>query len=107
MERTFDPDTDARIHRIERLTGKPVILRPVRPTCRCFRGRVAEKGGCFLVEYRDETSGYFWHHDVIRELLTCIEERRGQRITLYDGDVQYVELPVRRASQPKRPPQQT
>jgi len=100
MARLSDPDIDARIHRIEELTGKPVVLRSVRPCCPCFRGRVTERGGSFLVEYRDETPGYFWHHGLIRELLTCIEQRRGQRITLYDGDVQYVEIPSPR----HRPP---
>jgi hypothetical protein len=107
MSRSLEPDIDARIQRIESLTGKPVVLRPVRPTCHCFRGRVTEKSACFVLEYRDETSGYFWHHDIIRDLLACIEERRGQAITLYDGDVQYVEAPLRRAHKRNHPPRQT
>jgi hypothetical protein len=78
----------------------------VRPKCSCFRGRITEKSGSFLVEYRDEGAGYFWHHDVIRELLVCIRDRRGQRITLYDGDVQFVEVPVRKTfKRPRRPEQ--
>lgn len=108
MARVSDPDIDARMRRIERKTGKPVILRAVRPGCPCFRGRVTELSKYFLVEYRDETAGFFWDHDLIRELLTCIEERRGQRITLYDGDVQYLEIPTRsrfgRTSRDPRPP---
>lgn len=96
MAPVSDPDIDARIRRIERLTGKLVILRAVRPWCPCFRGRVTEHGRHFLVEYRDETAGFLWDHDLIRELLSCIEERRGQKITLYEGDVQYVEIPKRR-----------
>jgi hypothetical protein len=97
-------DIDERIQRIEQSTGKPVALRAVSPTNCCFRGRVSERGDCFLVEYRDDIAGYFWHHDIIRELLACIEERRGQKITLYDGDVQYVEVPLRRARKGNRPP---
>ncbi len=104
MAHLSDPDIEARIQRIESATGKPVILRGVRPSCGCFRGRVMERGHCFVIEYRDETPGFFWHHDLIRELLSCIEEQRGQRVTLYDGDVQYVEFTSRRAFRRSRPP---
>jgi hypothetical protein len=107
MAQLSDPDIEARLHRIETVTGKPVILRPVRPACHCFRGRVEERRSCFLVEYRDERPGFFEHHDLIRELLGCIEQRRGQNVTLYDGDVQYVEIVTRRASRRHRPPRQT
>jgi len=102
-----DPDIEARMRRIEAATGKPVILRSVRSGCDCFRGRVIERAGCFVVEYRDETPGYFWHHDLIRELLACIEQHRGRRVTLYDGDVQYVEVPAQRTSRRSRPSRPT
>jgi len=107
MAHVSDPDIEARIRRIEDVTGKPVVLRPVRPACHCFRGRVTERSHCFLIEYRDETPGYFWHHDLLRELLSCIEQRRGQSVTLYDGDVQYVEVATRRAFRRSRPPRWT
>jgi len=104
MAHLSDPDIEARIRRIEGVTGKPVILRSVRPSCHCFRGRVTERSNCFLIEYRDETPGYFWDHDLIRELLMCIEQHRGRKVTLYDGDVQYVEVSARRAFRRSRPP---
>jgi hypothetical protein len=104
MAHLSDPDIEARIQRIESVTGKPVIVRPVRPSCRCFRGRVTERSGCFLIEYCDDTPGHFRHHDLLRELLSCIEQHRGQRVTLYDGDVQYVEVATRRAFRRSRPP---
>jgi hypothetical protein len=88
-------DIAERIRRIETARGKTVILRPVRSTLPCFRGRVTEKRDCFVLEYRDDTPGFFWHHDILRELLSCIEDQRGRSVTLYDGDVQYVEAPVR------------
>ena len=97
-------EIDERLQRIEEATGKPVVIRAVRPQQCCFRGRVQERGGCFLVEYYDDTPGYFWDHDIVRELLECIERRRGQKITLYDGDVQYVEVPLQRAHRGRRPP---
>jgi len=95
---------DERLRRIEEATGKPVVLRAVRPRQCCFRGRVEERGGCFLVEYCDDNPGCSWDHDIVRELLECIERRRGQKITLYDGDVQYVEVPLQRAHRGRRPP---
>jgi len=89
-------DIAERIGRIEAVHGKTVLLRPVHSALPCFRGRVTEKRDCFVLEYRDDTPGFFWHHDILRELLSCIEEKRGKSVTLYDGDVQYVEVPVRR-----------
>ncbi|MBM3498172.1 MAG: hypothetical protein FJX74_05830 [Armatimonadetes bacterium] len=107
MAHLSDPDIDARIRRIEGVTGKPVILRPVRPSCRCFRGRVVERSHCFLIEYRDEQPGYFWDLDLLRELLDCVEQQRGRNVTLYDGDVQYVEVTTRRPFRRTRPPRRT
>jgi hypothetical protein len=104
MEYPSDPDLEARIHRIEGLTGKPVHLRPVRPPCHCFRGRVTERRHGFLIEYRDEGPGDCRDLGLLRELLDCIEERRGQSVTLYDGDVQYVEVATPRAVRRTRPP---
>lgn len=99
-----DNDIDERIKRIEARTGKRILLRPVRVRNPAFRGRVCEKRTHFVLEYRDENPGYFWHHDVLRELLTCIERDVGKTVTLYDGDVQYVEIPLRRARKGNRPP---
>ena len=100
----IDNDIDQRIQRIEARTGKRLILRSVRTRSAAFRGRVAERRGHIIVEFRDENPGYFWNHDVIRELLTCIEKGIGRTVTLYDGDVQYVELPRRRARKGNQPP---
>ncbi len=97
-------DISDRIRRIEAAHGKPVVLQSVRSAVPCFRGRMTEKRDCFVLEYRDDNPGFFWHHDIIRELLACIEGQRGKSVTLYDGDVQYVELPLRRARQGNRSP---
>lgn len=99
-----DHDIDQRIKRIESQTGKRVLLRPVRSRNPALRGRVAERGAHFVLEYREETAGYFWDHDIVRELLTCIEKGLGRTVALYDGDVQYVEIPLRRARKGNRPP---
>jgi hypothetical protein len=108
MSRTpLDRDIDQRIKRLESRTGKRVLLRPVRARNPSFRGRVAEKRDHFVLEYRDETAGYFWDHDIVRELLTCIEEGVGRSVTLYDGDVQYVEVPLRHARKGDQPPRKS
>jgi hypothetical protein len=100
----IDDDIDQRIRRIETRTGKRVLLHPVQARNPAFRGRVSERGAHFVVEYRDENPGYFWDRDIVRELLTCIEKGIGKTVTLYDGDVQYVEIPLRRARKGNRPP---
>ena len=101
---TKHPEIDARIARIESSTGKPVVLRPVRPTNCCFRGRVCERQSAFVVEYRNDSDDHAKLYEILRDLLDCIDERRGQKITLYDGDVQYVEIPLHRARKGNRPP---
>ncbi|HJN14342.1 MAG TPA: hypothetical protein QGH10_02565 [Armatimonadota bacterium] len=100
---TRNPEIEERIQQIEDTTGKPVMLRPVRPTNCCFRGRVAEKQSCFLIEYRDDLTDGVRQNEILRELLQCIEVRRGQKITLYDGDVQYVEIPRTETPKGNRP----
>lgn len=102
--RPIDSDIDERIKQVEARTGKQVILRAVRTRNPAFRGRATEKRTHFVLEYRDENPGYFWDRDVIRELLTCVEKGVGKTVTLYDGDVQYVEIPRRRARKGNRPP---
>ncbi|MGQ9730727.1 MAG: hypothetical protein ACUVX8_05570 [Candidatus Zipacnadales bacterium] len=105
MAPSRDADIEARIQRLEAVTGKRIIVRPVRSRCQCFRGRLTEKAQYIVLEYRDDVPGYFWHHDILHELLDCIEEGRGQQITLYDGDVQYVEVPLHRTRKRPRPSQ--
>ncbi len=89
-------DIADRIRRLEAARGKTIVLRAVRSVLPCFRGRLTERRSCFVLEFRDDNPGFFWHHDIIRELLTCLEEERGKSVVLYDGDVQYVELPLHR-----------
>ena len=70
---------------VEEHIGKPVVLRAIRTPEAEVRGRIVSRPGYLLLEYRDETAGYFWEHDIIRELLELV--RQGERDTvLYDWD---------------------
>ena len=71
------------VRQVEAAIGQPLVLRAVRTPERELRGRLVARADYLLLEYRDDTAGYFWHHDVIRELLTLVRE--GYRnIELYD-----------------------
>ena len=68
---------------VEAETGQRLVLRAMHAPERNLRGRLSPRPGYLLVEYRDDTPGYFWDHDIIRELLALI--RQGQRdFALYD-----------------------
>ncbi len=60
---------DRRLREVEEQIGKRIVLRPVRGPERNFRGRIASIPGAVVLEYRDETAGYFWDSDIIEELL--------------------------------------
>ncbi len=71
------------VQEVEEDIGHRIVLRSVRPPEREFRGRIVSRGGYLLLEYHDETAGYFWDHDIIRELLALVRE--GYRdFVLYD-----------------------
>jgi len=57
-----------------------------------MRGRISSRPGYLLLEYRDETAGYFWDCDIIRELLELV--RQGHRdFVLYDWDTLFAGPP--------------
>ena len=82
-----------RIIQLERKTGKRLVLRAVHDPNPQFRGRLTQRPLYYLLEYRDEEPGYFWHHGIIAELLDCLEQGR-LNITLFEGDLQYQEVPL-------------
>ncbi len=74
---------ESQVCEVEQATGERIVLRGVKTPDSSVRGRISSRPGYLLLEYRDETAGYFWHHDIIRELLALI--RQGQRdFVLYD-----------------------
>jgi hypothetical protein len=76
---------DDRVQQVERRLGKPLVLRGVRDPDPRWRGRLTERPSHFLLEYRDDVVGFFWHHDIIRELLDLLEQ--GQtNVTLRDEE---------------------
>lgn len=83
-----------RVADLERITGKPIIIRGTRLRNPLFRGRIVERSGCIIVEYRDDVAGYFWHYEIIEELLSRLEEGR-RNVVLYEGDIQYTDVQPR------------
>ncbi|MFQ6097129.1 MAG: hypothetical protein ACE5O2_05320 [Armatimonadota bacterium] len=83
---------EERIRQIEEDRGKKLILRGIRTPNPRFRGRIIERPRYIVVEYRDDEPGYFWHYDIIQDLLDAIE-RRVTNVTLFEGGFQFVELP--------------
>ncbi|MBC7286666.1 MAG: hypothetical protein H5T86_01200 [Armatimonadetes bacterium] len=63
-----------RIAAIERRTGRRIFVRGAKWPDSRLKGRVSERAGAVIVEYRDETAGYFWHIDIIDELLDHVEQ---------------------------------
>jgi len=74
---------DERVRQLEARLGLAVVLRPVHVPDPTFRGRIERRGAKIVIEYRDDTPGFFWHHDKLRELLDCIE-RGEDDVFLYD-----------------------
>jgi hypothetical protein len=86
---------DERLASLERRLGKRLLLRGVRTPDAAFRGRVAERAHCLVIEYRDDLPGFFWHYEIIEELLDRVE--RGERsFTVFEGGVSYAEGAARR-----------
>lgn len=56
----------------ERACGQRVLLRGVKSQDPALRGRVLQRTGHLLVEYRDDTAGYFWAEAIIERLLEAI-----------------------------------
>ena len=74
------------VREVEEAIGKPIVLRAIHTPEQEVRGRISSQAGYLLLEYRDETAGYFWHHDIIRELLELV--RQGCRdLVVYDWNM--------------------
>ena len=82
-----------RIIQLERSTGKRILLRGIRETNPEFRGRITKRPLYYLLEYRDDEPGYFWHYDIVAELLDCLEQERVN-VTLYEDGCQFQEVPL-------------
>ena len=84
---------ESQIREVEQATGERIVLRGIKTPDPSVRGRISSRPGYLLLEYRDETAGYFWHHDIIRELLALI--RQGHRnFVLYDWNTLSTEPPA-------------
>jgi hypothetical protein len=89
---TESPVIRKRIAQLERLLGKRVVIRGARLRNPLFRGRIIQRPGRIIIEYRDDTAGYFWHYRIIEELLDHLEQGR-LNVVLYEGDIQYADIP--------------
>ena len=78
-------NVDERLKRLARRLGKRIVLRGVRDPDPLWRGRITERPSHFLLEYRDDVVGFFWHHDIIRELLDLLEQGQTD-VTLRDEE---------------------
>lgn len=64
----------ARIEAAARRWGRPILLRAARWPDARLRGRISQRAGALVLEYRDDGAGYFWHLDIISELLDYVEQ---------------------------------
>lgn len=64
----------ARVEAVVSHWGRPIILRAARWPDPTLRGRVSQRAGALVLEYRDDGAGYFWHLDIIGELLGYVEQ---------------------------------
>jgi len=93
MPSRAEPGLRQRVRAVERAAGRRIVLRNVRTSDPSFRGRIVRRPGYIVLEYRDDQPGYFWHVAIIEELLRLVELGAGS-LTLYEGDRQYVEVPL-------------
>ena len=83
---------ESQVREVEQATGERIVLRGVKTPDPSVRGRISSRPSYLLLEYRDETAGYFWDCDIIRELLELV--RQGQHdFTLYNWDMMLAESP--------------
>lgn len=54
--------------------GRAIILRAARWPDANLRGRISQRAGALVLEYRDDGAGYFWHLDIISELLDYVDQ---------------------------------
>ena len=68
------PALRVRLDAASRRLGRPILLRACRWPDPGLRGRVTRRAGAIVLEYRDDGAGYFWHLDLIAELLSYVEQ---------------------------------
>lgn len=73
-----------RVRELETRFGVAIVLRAVHVPEPDFRGRIERRGGKVILEYRDDTPGFFWHQDIIAELLDRLES--GEENVTLRGD---------------------
>lgn len=74
-----------RVEAAERRLGRRLVLRGACWPDPTLRGRVSRRAGAVVLEYRDDVVGFFWHYDIIGELLDHVEKDRLE-ITLRDRE---------------------
>ena len=84
MRREDLPDSlRTRIEAVEKKLSRRIVLRGARWPDPALRGRVSHRSGLIVLEYRDDIAGYFWHYDIISELLGHVEKGHFE-VTLLD-----------------------
>ena len=63
--------------------GRRMVLRAIQSPDPGLVGRISERGGYLLVEYRDRTSGYFWDLDALRMVLDVARGGR-KNVSIYE-----------------------
>ncbi len=93
---------EERIRRLEERLAKRLIIRSVRTPEQGFRGRVEIGAHSILIEYREDTPGYFWGYELLEELLEHVEQGRPSAI-IYEGGIQYVPTSLAALGQVEEP----
>jgi hypothetical protein len=63
--------------------GRRIVLRAIQAPDPALLGRLTERPGYLLVEYRDRVGGYFWDLDALREVLRRAREGR-RNVSIYE-----------------------
>jgi hypothetical protein len=67
--------------------GVPIVLRAIQTPDPALLGRLTERPGYLLVEYRDRIGGYFWDLDALREVLRLAREGKRNVSVYEDGRI--------------------
>ena len=63
--------------------GRRIVLRAIQAPDPALLGRLTDRPGYLLVEYRDRVGGYFWDLDALR--LVLAQARAGKRnVSIYE-----------------------
>jgi len=66
-------EVEGRLARLEARLGRRIRVRLARWQDEGLRGRLREDGCDLVLECNDVNPGFFWHVDVVRELLDRVE----------------------------------